>query len=769
MVKTNTISLSRISVRGVVQGVGFRPFVFQLAARHNLRGWVCNTSEDVKIEVEGESKDIEAFIKALREQAPPMSHIEGIQVIPAQPQNYDKFEIRESVAETGKYQLISPDIATCPDCLKEIFDLADRRYRYPFTNCTNCGPRFTIIKDIPYDRPNTTMQNFKMCPACQKEYNDPSNRRFHAQPNACPVCGPKLQLVDNKGKPVVCEDIIKKTAALLKEGKIVAVKGLGGFLLACDATNEKAVNLLRQRKNRPAKPLAVMVGDLGEIKRYCEVDKEEENLLKSPGSPIVLVKWKSESGITKAVAPGLKYLGVMLPYTPLHHLLLSEVGLPLVMTSGNLSEEPIAKDNDESLRRLGNIADYFLMHNRDIYSRYDDSVMIVEKNIPRFTRRARGHAPYPIHLPYQSSQILGCGAEEKNTFCLTRDNYAFVSQHIGDMENMETLEHYVNTIELYKKLFRIKPEIIAYDMHPEYLPTKYAKELAAKEGLKLYPVQHHHAHIASCLADNGVKGPVIGVALDGTGYGTDGNIWGGEFMVADEKDFKRVAHLEYLPLPGGAQAIKKPYRAAIGYLLALGIELDRKLPLFRQVDAKEIDIIKNQVERGFNAPLTSSVGRLFDVVSALTGVRTIIEYEAQAAIDLEMAAYNAPNETGFYPFSFEEKDGITLIKLHDLLRAIVLDIKDHGRQPIIAARFHNTIAQMILETCRDIAGKTGIKRVALSGGVFQNRLLLRKTVPLLESAGFEVYTHRQVPCNDGGISLGQVVIANANSPSTGSG
>lgn len=762
MVKTSVISLSRISVRGVVQGVGFRPFVYQLAARHNLRGWVCNTSEDVKIEVEGETKDIEEFIKGLREQAPPMSHIEDIQVVPAQPQNYDKFEIRESIAETGKYQLVSPDIATCPDCLKEIFDAADRRYRYPFTNCTNCGPRFTIIKDIPYDRPKTTMQNFKMCPACQKEYNDPTNRRFHAQPNACPVCGPKLELVDAKGKAVACDDIINKTATLLKEGKIVAIKGLGGFLLACDATNEKAVDLLRQCKNRPAKPLAVMLATIDEVKKHCEIDEEEENLLKSPGSPIVLVKWKSESGITKAVAPGLKYIGVMLPYTPLHHLLLSEAGLPLVMTSGNLSEEPIAKDNDESLRRLGDIADYFIMHNRDIYSRYDDSVMIVEKNIPQFARRARGHAPYPIHLPYQSRQILGCGAEEKNTFCLTRDNYAFVSQHIGDMENMETLEHYVNTIGLYEKLFRIKPEIIACDMHPEYLPTKYAQESAAKEGLKLYPVQHHHAHIASCLADNGVKGPVIGVALDGTGYGADGNIWGGEFMAADEKGFKRVAHLEYLPLPGGAQAIKKPYRAAIGYLLALGIELDRKLPLFKQVDTKEIDVIKNQVEKGFNAPLTSSMGRLFDVVSALTGVRTTIEYEAQAAIDLEMAAYDAPNESGFYPFSFEEKDGITIIKLYDLLRAVVLDIKDHGRQPIIAARFHNTIARMILETCRNIAGKTGVKRVALSGGVFQNRLLLRKTVPLLESAGFEVYTHRQVPCNDGGIALGQVVIANAN-------
>jgi hydrogenase maturation protein HypF len=769
MKKITSLNASRISVRGVVQGVGFRPFVYQLAVRHNLRGWVCNTSEDVKIEVEGEAKDIEAFIKALREQSPPMSHIEDITVTSGTPANYDKFEIRESVSQEGKYQLVSPDIATCPDCLKEIFNPADRRYHYPFTNCTNCGPRFTIIKDIPYDRPNTTMQSFKMCPACQREYNDPLNRRFHAQPNACPVCGPRLELVDAKGKSVACEDIISKTAALLKEGKVVAIKGLGGFLFACDATSEKVVNRLRQRKNRPAKPLAIMVANIEEIKRHCVVNDEEIKLLSSPGSPIVLLKWKAESDISRAVAPGLQYLGVMLPYTPLHHILLRETGLPLVMTSGNLSEEPIAKDNDEAIRRLHGIADYFLIHHRDIYARYDDSVMIVEQGISRFTRRARGYAPYPIHLPYQSRQILGCGAEEKNTFCLTRDNYAFVSQHIGDMENMETLEHYVNTIELYKKLFRIKPEIIACDMHPEYLPTKYAKEIAEKEGLKLFPVQHHHAHIASCLADNGIKGPVIGVALDGTGYGTDGDIWGGEFMAADFKNFKRMAHLEYLPLPGGALAIKKPYRTAIGYLLALGIDLEKKLPFLKQIDEREIAIIKNQVEKNFNAPLTSSMGRLFDAVSALNSVRGIIEYEAQAAIDLEMLAYNAPDETGGYPFSLDKNDGVSIIKIRDLLQAIVKDILKGIPQAVIAARFHNTIAQIILETCRNIAGATGIKRTALSGGVFQNRLLLRKAIATLESAGLEVYTHRQVPCNDGGISLGQVVIANANNPSTSSG
>jgi hydrogenase maturation protein HypF len=760
MAKTPTLSLARISVRGVVQGVGFRPFIYQLATRHKLRGWVCNTSEDVRIEVEGDTRDIERFLQGLREQAPPLSHIEDITVTPAPPAGYDKFEIRHSIAEEGKYQLVSPDIATCPDCLREIFDPGDRRFRYPFTNCTNCGPRFTIIADIPYDRPNTTMKSFQMCPECQREYDDPLNRRFHAQPNACPECGPQLDLLDAGGNPITCPDIISKASQLLKDGKIVAIKGLGGFLLACDATSRGAISRLRQRKNRPAKPLAIMVSSLDEAKRHCEVNDEEAGQLTSPGSPIVLARWKTGSTISKAAAPGLKYLGVMLPYTPLHHLLLRETGIPLVMTSGNLSEEPIAKDNDEAVRRLGGIADYFLVNNRDIYARYDDSVMTVEEGRPRFVRRARGYAPFPIHLPYKSKQILGCGAEEKNTFCLTRDDHAFVSQHIGDMENMETLEHFVNTITLYQKLFRIEPEIIAHDMHPEYLPTKYAKELAKRDKIKLVPVQHHHAHIASCLADNGIEGPVIGVSFDGTGYGTDGNIWGGEFMIADYKEFKRKAFIENLPLPGGAIAIKKPYRTAIGYLLSLGINLDMNLPLFKQVEKGEIEIIRSQVEKRINTPLTSSCGRLFDAVSALSGVRGIIEYEAQAAIDLEMLAYDAAGETGRYPFSIIEHDGVSVIKIHDLFTAIINNLHSNTSKAIIAARFHNTIAQIIVEVCQKIFAKNGIKKAALSGGVFQNRLLLRKTLPLLESAGFEVYTHRQVPCNDGGISLGQVVIAN---------
>ena len=765
MAKTSIRNLVHISVRGVVQGVGFRPFVYQLATRYNLKGWVSNTSEDVKIEVEGEAEAIEQFLLALPEQAPPRASIEDITIhhLPANRKKHERFEIRHSIAEEGKYQLISPDIATCQDCLREIFSADDRRYRYPFTNCTNCGPRFTIIEDIPYDRPRTTMRHFQMCPECQREYDDPLDRRFHAQPNACPRCGPTLELLDANGSPMTVDDVITTTSQLLREGKIVAIKGLGGFLLAGDATSEAAVKTLRQRKMRPFKPLAIMVSSIEKAKEHCYVNNEEGKLLTSAYSPIVLMKWRADSPVSMAVAPNLKYLGVMLPYTPLHHVLLSETGLPLVMTSGNLSEEPIAKDNDEAVSRLSGIVDYFLIHNRDIYARYDDSVTMVERGIPQLIRRARGYAPYPIHLGFSSQQILGCGAELKNTFCLTRDNYAFLSQHIGDMENLETMEHFENTIALYQRLFRIEANIVAHDLHPDYLATKYAQELASESAdIRLVAVQHHHAHIVSGMVDNGLESPVIGVALDGTGYGTDGNIWGGEFLVADYHRFTRMGHFEYLPLPGGALAIKKPFRTAIGYLLSLlgKTALKQDLPFLKQIDSVEIDVIQKQIEQKVNSPLTSSCGRLFDAVSALIGVRGEVEYEAQAAIELEMRAYDEADETASYPFSIVEQDGLSLVKLENLFSAVIRDLQGDATQARIAAKFHNTVARMINELCQVISDKTGITQVVLSGGVFQNRLLLGKAVSLLEADGFDVFTHRQVPTNDGGISLGQVVIAN---------
>ena len=813
-----------ISVRGVVQGVGFRPFVYRLAREHGLTGWVLNHSGGVEIEVEGPSATLTAFIRDLEAQAPPLACVEDIEVADAPLIDYTAFEIRHSVAEEGRYQLISPDIATCPDCLKELLAPADRRYRYPFTNCTNCGPRFTIIADIPYDRLLTTMRDFVMCPQCQAEYDDPLNRRFHAQPNACPICGPHVWLVSSDGvdphpllpfghslplrPPSVppnpggevgeggdrgmgegSDGVIAQAARLLQDGAILAIKGLGGFHLACDATDEAAVRTLRERKGRPAKPLAVMMATLEEVKQHCWVSEEEEQLLTSPQCPIVLLPWKSESNVSRLVAPRNKTLGVMLPYTPLHHVLLRDVGRPLVMTSGNLSEEPIACDNDEALRRLGHLADVFLLHNRDIYARYDDSVWFVphpsrftfhasrsnsksetpklETDWPQPIRRSRGYAPFPVKLPFRVGKILACGAELKNTFCITRDEYAFLSQHIGDMENLETLEHFETTIELYKRLFRIEPEIIAYDMHPEYLATKYAKSQFALRKSQI-SVQHHHAHIASCLADNGWlsdDGPVIGVAWDGTGYGTDGRIWGGEFLVADYHGFQRVAHLEVLPMPGGEAAIRNPYRLTIGYLYAL----TGQFPSFRPPsvpqevgEEEERRIIRQQVDQRINCPQTSAGGRLFDAVSALLGVRERITYEAQAAMELEMAA-QIPNPKSQipngYPFGIEESDGGKVIRLRGLFETLLADLRNGVAVEEMAYRFHVTVAEMMRAMCERIAEETGLRTVALSGGCFQNRLLLALVVPRLEEVGLRVLLHRQVPCNDGGISLGQAVIA----------
>jgi len=767
-----SLKSASISVRGIVQGVGFRPFVYGLAVKHNLKGWVYNTSEDVKIEVEGGAEAVEQFERELETEAPPLAHIENVTIEHHPPLGYKNFEIRHSQAQEGKYQLISPDVATCQACLGELLNPEDRRYRYPFTNCTSCGPRFTIIEDMPYDRPKTTMRSFQMCSQCQAEYDNPLDRRFHAQPNACPKCGPQVELVDNQGNLVTESNPIAAASQLLKEGKIVAIKGLGGFLLACDATNDTAVKTLRQRKKRSSKPFAIMVATVAEAKRHCYVSPEEENLLTSPQSPIVLMRWREDSSVSREIAPNLRFLGIMLPYTPLHHILLRDTGLPLVMTSGNLSEEPIARDNDEALRRLSGIADYFLIHNRDIYSRYDDSVAIVERGTSQLVRRARSYAPYPIRLPFETKQVLGCGAEDKNTFCLTKDNYAFLSQHIGDMENMETMEHFDSTISLYKRLFHIKPEIIAHDLHPDYLATKYARELG-ESGMKLLPVQHHHAHIASCMADNGLDSPGIGVALDGTGLGADGNIWGGEFLIADYRNYKRAGHLGYLPLPGGDAAIKRPYRTAIGYILTLlgenalnaviaGEAKQSQLASIGQVSEVEIEIIKRQIERRINSPLTSSMGRLFDAISALLGIRGEIDYEGQAAVELEMAAYEEDyvHAQESYPYRIVEDEGIRIVHLRDLLSAVIEDLHQDIPKGRISVKFHNTVARMINEMCHLIAEETGITQVALSGGVFQNRLLLRKTVSLLESDGFQVFTHRQVPCNDGGISLGQAVIAN---------
>lgn len=748
----------RIRVRGIVQGVGFRPFIYRLAQEHSVAGWVRNTSSGVEIEAEGEH--LEIFLAELQTKAPRMARIDGITVHELPPAGETAFAIRASRPERGEYQLLSPDIATCRECIEEIFSPRDRRYRYPFTNCTHCGPRFTIIEDIPYDRQRTTMKSFRMCPDCQREYDSPSDRRFHAQPNACPACGPSLSLLTREGKPIPCADPLTYAAQLLLQGKIVAVKGLGGFLLACDATRTATVHTLRERKRRPAKPFAVMVANAEQANEFCFISEAEKMLLESPQAPIVLLRIREQTAISPEVAPALRYLGVMLPYAPLHHLLVREVNRPLVMTSGNASEEPIAVRNEEALERLSAIADCFLVHNREIRSGYDDSVYMVEEGKPRAIRRARGYAPHPIPLPFALKPILACGADEKNTFCLTRDRYAFLSQHIGDLENALTMSRFEETIELYKKLFRIELEIIACDMHPEYLSTLYAERLLERHpGMKRVSVQHHHAHILSCLAENGAEGPVIGVAFDGTGYGPDGTIWGGEFLIADWTGFQRAGHLEPVPMPGAAAAIRKPYRMAIGYLHTFGISDFNGLPLLDNIDPMEMRIIQRQIERRTNAPLTSSMGRLFDAVAAICGVRGEITYEAQAAIELEMLAMQAPEEETIYPFMIEKVGECHVVRLAELVKGVASDARRGTPPPLVSGRFHRTVAAIAVEMCRHISRKSALKRVALSGGVFQNRVLLEYLLPRLRNEGFEVFTHSLVPPNDGGVSLGQAIAA----------
>jgi len=755
-----TITRAHVNVRGIVQGVGFRPYVYRLAIENKLTGWVRNTSSFVELEAEGNPDALEFFLRRLEDRTPPQAVIKSISIEYLPATGHSSFKILESKHEDGGYQLISPDIATCSACKDEIFSEGNRRQNYPFTNCTSCGPRFTIIEAMPYDRQNTTMHNFTMCPQCRKEYNDIHDRRFQAQPNACPECGPALQITDSFGNPVA-GDPLSLSIDFLRKGKILAIKGLGGFLLACDATDDVSVALLRQRKRRRFKPFAAMMADIDDIKGYCHVSKPEEELLLSSQAPIVLLKRKLSSSIlSPLIAPNTIYLGVMLPYTPLHHLLLRKTGRHLVMTSGNLSEEPIAADNEEALHRLSGIADYFLFHNRDICSSYDDSVTMVVGKRTQLIRRARGFAPYPIDLSYNGSMVLACGADAKNSFCMTRERHAFLSQHIGDLENLETLDHFEDTVRRYKRIFHIEPEIIAYDMHPDYLSTRYALDLIKSAGLKGRPVQHHHAHIVSCMADNGVQEPVIGVAFDGTGYGEDGAIWGGEFLLADYSGFRRLAHFEYIPLPGGKAAIERPYRMALSYLFKIfGDEtfyLD--LPFIRGIDWEELVIIWMQIKGRINSPYTSSCGRLFDAVSALLNIRKETDYEAQAAIELESVSDLSVDKG--YPFEIIEKDGIRVVSFDSLFRTIIDDIRRGVPVAVMAGTFHVTISEVVTAVCRVLVKENNINKVALSGGVFQNRLLLELTVKRLEAEGMTVLLHHDVPANDGGIALGQAVIAN---------
>ena len=774
-----------IHITGVVQGVGFRPFVYGLATRYDLHGWVCNTSAGVDIEVDGPGEVLVQFVAALSREAPPLARIDAIEVKEIESNGFTSFEIRHSVARPDDFLPISPDIALCDDCRHELFDPANRRYLYPFINCTNCGPRFTIITDIPYDRPFTTMAPFEMCENCATEYTDPLNRRFHAQPVACPKCGPVVWREEKgqeaKGK---ASTAIEETRRLLADGKIVAIKGLGGFHLACDATNDEAVLKLRERKGRVDKPFALMAPSVEAIEQFCEVTPEERALLEAKERPIVLLEKKDSALISQHVAPGQTTLGVMLPYTPLHELLFQPSAFsprPLVMTSGNFSEEPIATDNEDALDRLAPLADAFLLHNRDIYVRCDDSVVRIFEGKELPIRRSRGYAPYPVKLPAlpvripadahredavmsKRPTILAAGAELKNTFCVTRENYAFLSQHIGDMENYETLRSFEDGIAHFERLFRIKPEVIAYDLHPNYMATRYALDRAEQEGLRSIGVQHHHAHIAACMAENGLEGeqPVIGVAFDGTGYGTDGAIWGGEFLIADYRGFRRAAHLAYVPLPGGDAATKHPYRIALSYLRQAGITWTDDLASVRTASPIEQAAIRKQIESHLNTFPTSSMGRLFDAVASLCDVRQHINYEGQAAIELEALAQSDEHER--YAFEIEvgteEAERKTYcVKSEGMIRAVVENVRSGAPAAVISARFHNGLAQMVLEVCEVIRREHGLNEVALSGGVWQNITLLRRTLDLLREAKFVVYVHRRVPPNDGGIALGQAVVA----------
>jgi len=751
----------KIHINGIVQGVGFRPFVYSQAKKYAITGWVKNSSAGVEIVANGHDVAVDTFIESIKIQAPPLSKIDefDIQVISAD--NFEDFSIILSEAVEGEFVAISPDVAICDDCLKELYDPHDRRFRYPFINCTNCGPRFTIIKDIPYDRPLTTMAPFKMCARCQAEYDNPLDRRFHAQPVACPDCGPKIwfESKELKGQVFESEDGLRAARKYIREGKIITVKGLGGFHLACDATNIHAVGELRTRKKRSDKPFALMVLDVDTAQKFCKVSESERSLLLSRTRPIVILDRKSGVDLPDAIAPNVKTLGIMLPYTPLHYLLLeSENGFPeiLVMTSGNMSEEPIAYTNVSAKSELGKLADGFLLNNRDIETRLDDSVVAELDDSIYFYRRSRGYAPQPVMFKQTMSQILAVGAELKNTFCLTKEKYAFLSHHIGDLQNLETFSSFEESIPHYEHLFKVSPVAIACDMHPDYLSTRYAAERSCSQNLELIPIQHHHAHLASVLADNEWESdePVIGLCFDGTGYGLDGEIWGGEVLLGGYAQFERKLHLAYMPLPGGDAATRHPNKVAAAYLWKNGIGWETDLPAINSIVSEERDILLTQLQKNLNCPKTSSMGRLFDAVAGLIGLRTHVNYEAQAAIELE----NAIDITVKDAYKFAVYDG--QIHFAQLLNDLIQDLRKNEPAGTIAAKFHNAIRILALEICDVLSAETGCKIVALSGGVWQNRFLVRNVNNDLKRNGYQVLNHKLSPANDGGIALGQALAAN---------
>ena len=763
-----SIARRHILVCGIVQGVGFRPFVFKLAESWSLAGHVFNSSAGLTIEVEGQPSALDGFVDELRANPPALAEVTSVIVEEIEPRGGLGFSILDSHRQPGAFVLISPDTGTCDACRRDVGDPLNRRFGYPFTNCTHCGPRYTIIRDIPYDRALTTMAAFPMCPACAAEYADPNDRRFHAQPNACPACGPSLALLA-RGEPLSADtflsanslEIMRRVRLLLREGRILAIRGLGGFLLSCDAANPAAVAELRRRKRRPAKPFALMARDLQAVRNLCEVSPADEVALTHLRRPIVVMPRLATAPLAAGIAPGNDSVGVMLPYTPLHYMLFGDSPSDpsefsaLVMTSGNLSEEPIITANDEAMRGLNGVADHFLLHNRDIHMRVDDSVVRTFEGRERVLRRSRGYVPLAIDLGEEMTEVLGFGAELKNTFCLTRGRFAILSQHIGDLENYETEQFFQETLARMQHLFKVEPRAVAHDLHLGYRSTR----LALASGIeRKFAVQHHHAHIASCMAENHLRGDVIGVAFDGTGYGLDGCIWGGEFLVANRAGFTRRAHLRYIPLPGGDAAVRQPWRMALTYLRdAFGAHIPAHLRCLESIPTVQLNLVDTMLTRRLQTVDTSSAGRLFDAVAALLGLASEVTFEGQAAIALEAAA--APEVTAAYPFDLTHSDPIT-VDLRPTIVAIVADLGAARAIHQIAARFHNTLCAAIAEVCSRIEASEGLNRVCLGGGTFQNLYLLRRTVVELRRRGFEVFLHATVPANDGGISLGQAVIAN---------
>jgi len=764
----------RLEISGVVQGVGFRPFLFGLAKIHDLYGQVSNTAQGVDLLIEGPAAALDAFIRDISLQKPILSRITAIESTAEPVRGFSTFQIVKSRDSQSRFTLISPDVSICPDCLAEMSDPGDRRFEYPFINCTNCGPRYTIITDIPYDRPKTSMKDFPMCPNYLDEYENPLDRRFHAQPNACPVCGPQVYLTDNKGRPMDRGPghAVDLAAKLLGKGKIVAVKGLGGFHLACDAADESVVALLRQRKNRPDKPFALMAASENRLFDHVCMDGDEKALLNSYHRPIVLLKKKKNRDSTgpilylaPSLAPFNTCLGIMRPYTPLHYLLLSKGPDILVMTSGNRPGEPLSIDNGDALEAFAHIADYFLFHDRDIYFRADDSIARVQKGKTRFLRRSRGYAPLPVDLlPFAGNslpKILGCGGGMKSAVCLTRGQYGFLSQHIGDLDHPKVHEFYTQTIDHMEKILDIEPEIVAHDLHPGYLSTQFALDLG-KKGIPLVPVQHHHAHALSCMAENLLGGEVIALTLDGTGMGTDGHIWGGEILTCTYTGFTRRARLAWLPMPGGDAAVLEPWRMAASLLYkTFGqafLELD--IPYIRAMDGKKLGFLIQMMDKGVNSPLTSSSGRLFDAISSLNCIRHEISHDSQAAMELEALA--AEDEVDVYPFDLRKDDsGCRVMDPGPGVRQMVDDIRNNISVDRISARFHAGLVKVFTETAVLVGKETGLDRVVLSGGVCNNDILFTRIVDALESMGFQVYTHSRVPCGDGGIALGQAMAAAA--------